>query len=262
MTSTFGWNYTELFSQIKPEYFSQMMADLSRHGYIVAIEGLDGVGKTTLIEPLRKELHEKLFRNIWEIKTTKEPYLDSSREVIERSMNNDLRFYASLRSREAHYNEVIEPFKSNANHAFMLLSDRFYYSTVAYRMGRNVDNDKSQVSQDLELAIAAGGGVKADIAFLLECDVESSIEFQKQRGDIVFRDGTHVRRAINASSRYSELMQGLQCIELIATTACLDSEGRERIPTEDIVAEIVEYIADDIYRKFYSPLVDRKFYAG
>ena len=249
-----GMTYTKLIEGIKNKRYEQLHVAIDNYRYIVAIEGLDGVGKTALIEPLRKNIDEKLFKGTGNsVFITKEPYLPASRKVIEESKDDNLRFYASLRSRETHFEEAVWQFKHGMINAIIMLTDRSYFSTAAYRMGCR--NEKYDVDRDIELAIAAGGGVEVDIAFYLHTSVNASMDFQNQRGDITMCDGTQYKRTRSAYERY-ERMLGRPEFNAIDMTEYPRATGS----IDRIVEKITEGISKDIYNKFYSPIVGREFF--
>jgi dTMP kinase len=92
----------------------------------VALEGIDGSGKTTLA----KNLAAKGFL------VTQEPYLKLTREVLASTRNDEARELAFYVDRLYHLEKVIIP-----NLERGVITDRYKYSQIAYAYARYGENE-------------------------------------------------------------------------------------------------------------------------
>lgn len=90
-------------------------------GHFVAIEGIDGCGKTTLAKALAK----KGFY------ITQEPYLRLTKEMVAETRNDDARELAFYVDRLYHLEKVIIPKLKTG-----IITDRYKYSQIAYAYAR------------------------------------------------------------------------------------------------------------------------------
>ncbi|QKR00975.1 dTMP kinase [Metallosphaera tengchongensis] len=91
---------------------------------LIAIEGIDGSGKTTLA----RALHEKLSRK-YKVVLTSEPFTQDILNLLEKYGWKDQVLLALLFSadREIHVRWMME------QDAEIIITDRYYYSTIAYQ---------------------------------------------------------------------------------------------------------------------------------
>lgn len=107
-------------------------------GKFIVIEGPDGVGKTTIIEGLKKELPDALF--IRQPGSTE--FGNEMRKILLHkdykleSMSEALLFFASFI--EATH-KIIRPALEQGK---LVISDRWYHSTLAYQCNHNYQRDK------------------------------------------------------------------------------------------------------------------------
>ncbi len=135
-------------------------------GVLVAIEGIDGAGKTTQVERLQAALEGTGEPVI----ATKEPTHGYWGQKIRASAQNGrMPPYEELRAfkedRKEHLQTVIRPALADGK---IVLLDRYFYSTVAYQGPRA--GDIAAVEKEMrELADPA------DIAFVLDLDPELAL---------------------------------------------------------------------------------------
>lgn len=144
-------------------------------GYLFTFCGLDGSGKTTMINKLAVELGEK-----HDVFLTKQPTNAVRKSEIFRNYmdcpNHDAYDYKSLSllaasDRIQHSNRVIEPALRKGQ---IVLSDRYFYSCLANLRARGYKDDKwiYEVAESI---------VMPDIAFFLDVPVSMAVDRVRQR---------------------------------------------------------------------------------
>jgi dTMP kinase len=132
----------------------------------ITFEGVEGSGKTTQIERLKKYLIQKGIP----CKVTREPGGCSIGEKVRKILLNpdhremvplsELLLYEAARAQ--HVKEVIEPFLKKGG---VVLCDRFSDATIAYQgYGRKIDLRWIE-----RLNHFSSSGIKPDVTFLLDC---------------------------------------------------------------------------------------------
>ena len=161
------------------------MRNNETQGFLITFCGLDGCGKTTMMERLIKDLKKehKVF-------VTKQPTdavrtLKIFRTYMD-SPNHDAYDYRSLSllaasDRLQHVSKVIEPEMKNGK---IVLSDRYFYSCLSNLRARGYKNDKW-------IYEIAEGIIKPDLAFFFDVPVEEAI--------------TRVRKRPEEKSRYIDV---------------------------------------------------------
>jgi dTMP kinase len=117
-----------------------MKQNKPNQGLLVAFEGIDGTGKTTLIKIVSEQLSQQEWKN-W---CTKEPFTDLSNIPHTSSSEADIFLYSWDRS--IHVKELIIP---KLKEGYLVLCDRYIDSTWAYQ-GFNFTSmswDKSKIFQ-------------------------------------------------------------------------------------------------------------------
>jgi dTMP kinase len=144
----------------------------------ITFEGVEGSGKTTQIQRLKKYLTQKGIP----CKVTREPGGCSIGEQIRRILlNPDHRemvpateFLLYEAARAQHVNEVIKPFLEKDG---VVLCDRFSDATLAYQgYGRRLDLKWIQ-----RLNYLSSQGVRPDVTFLLDCPSDLGLKRAIQR---------------------------------------------------------------------------------
>ena len=144
----------------------------------ITFEGPEGSGKSTqinLLENFLKETNKKFI-------TIREPggtiIGEEIRKILISSEFDDMSYETELllfiSSRKELMEKIIKPALKNNQ---FVLCDRFIDSTIAYQgYGRGINLNKIKMLNDL-----ATGGLHPDVTFLLQLDVNSSIERLKSR---------------------------------------------------------------------------------
>jgi len=144
---------------------------------LISIEGIDGAGKTTQVELLRKSHPEWLYTyNPGDTtlgKNLRQILLNSSSDLQISSMA-ELMIY--MADRAEHFEQIISPALESGDR-IVIICDRFTDSTVAYQgYGRGIDLDVID-----RLNLISTQNRKADLTILLDLDVEESLKRKKSR---------------------------------------------------------------------------------
>jgi len=129
---------------------------------LIVLEGLSGVGKTTIGGILAKEMQGVLY------KTPPEPFL-SIRDVIDKQACNKARFVFYLAG-IVHAAEEIKGILINKP----VICDRYLLTTTCYHLALGVDID--------DLMISASCFLKPDFSFLIVCENNVRLKRLKNRG--------------------------------------------------------------------------------
>ncbi len=144
----------------------------------ITFEGVEGSGKTTQIQRLKKYLTKKGIP----CKVTREPGGCPIGEKVRKILLNpdhlemvptsELLLYEAARAQ--HVTEVIKPFLRKGG---VVLCDRFSDATVAYQgYGRRVDLKWIERLDDL-----SSQGIRPDVTFLLDCPSDLGLKRALQR---------------------------------------------------------------------------------
>jgi len=110
-------------------------------GMFVVFEGIDGTGKSTQINLLQEKLRRLGYSVISTYEPTDGPYGRKIRELfINRStVSHEEELELFMADRRQHVEEVIRPALDKGQ---VVLSDRYYLSTVAYQGANGLDPDE------------------------------------------------------------------------------------------------------------------------
>ncbi len=136
---------------------------------LIAIEGIDGAGKTTLAKKLKKWFENRGMKAT----IVKEPgESEWGKMVRERNFSAEEELELFLKDREINVKEKILPEISKGN---VVIMDRYYYSNIAYQGAKGLSIEEIKVKNE---RIAP----KPDIVLLLDCSPEKCVERVKKRG--------------------------------------------------------------------------------
>lgn len=151
-----------------------------KKGLFISFEGIDGAGKSTQIDMLKKHLENNGFN----VLVTREPggsdICNKIRDILLDKNNTELCSMAELllyyADRAQHINEVILP---NINNGTCVICDRYYDSSYAYQLaGRKIDEAVLDVINALVV-----GEVHPDRTFLLDLPLDISEQRVSGRGE-------------------------------------------------------------------------------
>ncbi|MDC0182540.1 dTMP kinase [Nitrosomonadales bacterium] len=144
----------------------------------ITLEGVDGAGKSTHIQFIKKYFIEKDLNYVF----TREPggtiLGEKLREILlYNQMEPETESLLMFAARNEHVHEIIEP---NLNKGINVISDRFTDATYAYQSGgKNVEIDKITVLKDW-----VHKNLQPDLTFLFDLPVEISISRLKTNGNL------------------------------------------------------------------------------
>ncbi len=156
-------------------------------GFLVAVEGVDGAGKSTVLQSLAQFCGEQGWDWVRSREPTDGPYgkrLRESAQTGRTSPEQELEWF--LADRRQHVAEVIAPALAQGR---VVLLDRYYFSNAAYQGARGAD--PSEVLR-LNEAFAPA----PDLMLLLDCPAEVSLERIRRRGSVP--DAFERREALEA----------------------------------------------------------------
>jgi dTMP kinase len=152
---------------------------MNNRGTFFCFEGIEGAGKSTLINSVNNELQKEGFATL----LTREPggtmlgkeireiLLNSSQHTSIHPLAELLLFFSD---RAQHLSEVIIP---ALNHNKTILCDRFIYSTIAYQCyGRGLDRAPVETLINLTL-----GSIRPHGVILLDIPVETGLQRASKR---------------------------------------------------------------------------------
>ncbi len=143
-----------------------------KKGLFITFEGIDGCGKTTQIKLLKEYYEEKGFK----VLVTREPGAkglgEKFREILlnyDGEVSSNCESFLFLADRAQHIDTIIKPAIQDGT---IVLCDRHTDSTVAYQgYGRELD-----LKQIHYLNNIATNNIKPDLTFILDIDVETSLD--------------------------------------------------------------------------------------
>lgn len=151
-----------------------MVKSLLPDGFLIAVEGIDGAGKTTIAALLAQYCGERGISCLLSKEPTGLSFGQKLRESAQSgrlSAEEELDFF--LKDRIDHFQRAIGP--AMAQGAFVIL-DRYYWSTAAYQGARGLDPD--QICEMNEAAVP-----KPDLVLLLDVAPEVGLGRIHSRGD-------------------------------------------------------------------------------
>jgi dTMP kinase len=167
-------------------------------GRLIAFEGIDGCGKSTQLERLAARLRALGC----DVVTTREPtdfpsgqrIREMARSGEELEPEEELRWF--VEDRRAHVDEVIVP-ALRADR--IVLTDRYYLSTVAYQGARGLDHEQILADSEAEFPIP-------DLIVLFEIDPQIGLDRVHARGaelEGVFEQREFLERVASVFDRLS-----------------------------------------------------------
>jgi len=115
---------------------------MARHGVLLALEGVDGCGKSTQAGLLATALRERGLEVVLTCEPTDGPLGQQIREYFQGaarylSAKEELNLF--MADRREHVEEVINPALAEGK---IVITDRYYYSSVAYQGALGLDPDR------------------------------------------------------------------------------------------------------------------------
>lgn len=148
------------------------MNPISKRGYFITLEGIDGAGKSTIIPWIKQFLLDRKINFV----ITREP---GGTEIAEKiraivlshnteTMCDDTELLLYFASRAQHLNQIIKPALQKGH---LVLSDRFTDATYAYQgAGRGMDIKKISTLENL-----VQGDLRPDLVLILDIDPKEGL---------------------------------------------------------------------------------------
>ncbi|OAL10301.1 hypothetical protein A6V39_02580 [Candidatus Mycoplasma haematobovis] len=182
-------------------------------GLFVVFEGVDGAGKSTLIEGLKQKIREgnylkKSYKNVL---FTREPggknqeFGKHIRELLlndEYTLNDKTRALLFFAARSEHFEKLIAPALANNS---LVICDRYYLSTFVYQ-GKG-DNEKIAWIRETQKYISP---IAPDVTFFINISIEEykkRYENRKNSGNNNKLDEEHHQSYALLSKCYSASLQ-------------------------------------------------------
>ncbi|MGO8698897.1 MAG: dTMP kinase [Limisphaerales bacterium] len=143
-------------------------------GFLIAIEGIDGAGKTTQAHFVQERLQQRKLCVV----RTKEPTTGTWGQVLRDSaltgrLSLEEEVDAFLKDRREHVETVINP---NLKDGHTVIVDRYYFSNMAYQGARGANPD--EIMQRNELFAP-----EPDLLVILDLEPRLGLQRIKTRGD-------------------------------------------------------------------------------
>jgi dTMP kinase len=143
-------------------------------GFLIAIEGIDGAGKTTQAHHVQEVLQARKLAVI----RTKEPTTGHWGQVLRDSaltgrLSIEEEVEAFIKDRKEHVEQTINPALREGK---IVIVDRYYFSTAAYQGARGVDPDEL-IRKNESFA------PEPDLLVLLDIEPKAGLQRIKTRGD-------------------------------------------------------------------------------
>lgn len=191
----------------------------------VTIEGIDGAGKSTVVDAIKKNYKSVSF--------TKEPSGLWTGDCVYRSIESDdtnpfTDFYLFMADRAYHIDTLIEPALEKD---MMVVSDRFADSTRAYQfhaLNEELPGDEEYTEEYID-ELMTHWNIEPDLTIYLDISIETSIE--RCGGEDKYEQEEFLR---NVKSRYEYLREKYDY-----RYVTVDGEQSKEAVKEEVV-EIIE----------------------
>ncbi len=174
-------------------------------GVLIAIEGLDGAGKTSLAKALQKALLNCGFRAVY----TYEPYNNAIREIFELGslkITPEVEALLMVADRYSHHAELIRP---EISRGAIVVLDRYIYSTLAYQGSLGVD---IEWLESLHRYLP-----EPDLCIYLDVDPEIGLKRKVDAGSRRLRYFENVERLRRAREIYLDLVSKGRMVQVSAS---------------------------------------------
>jgi dTMP kinase len=141
---------------------------MASRGVLLALEGVDGCGKSTQAELLAAALRERGLEVVLTCEPTDSPLGQQIREYFQgadRYLSPKEELNLFMADRREHVAEVIEPALAEGK---IVITDRYYYSSVAYQGALGLDPDRILAQNEVL-------SVPPDLAVILTLPVSQAL---------------------------------------------------------------------------------------
>lgn len=158
---------------------------MSRKGFFIVFEGIDGSGKSTQIELITMKLKQAGIDAIIEQEPTKNVIGKLIRDYAEagdRFLSPEVEALLFSADRIEHSKRIL----SYLQQGVTVICDRFYHSTYAYQGASGIDIDWLKSLQK--------NVIKPDLVILLDIDPDSSLIRVSGRNLTIFENNSYLRK--------------------------------------------------------------------
>ena len=143
-------------------------------GFLVAVEGIDGSGKTTQAQRLARYCDEKRLTYVLSKEPTRGKYGQLIRDSASRGrLSAEEELDILLKDRREHVDQIIQPALDQEK---VVILDRYYFSTAAYQGARGAD-------PELILSRNEAFAPQPDLLVILDVSPEIGLQRIRERGD-------------------------------------------------------------------------------
>ncbi|MCY0873813.1 MAG: dTMP kinase [Acidianus infernus] len=185
---------------------------------LIAIEGIDGSGKTTLAKELKKWLENEKKKKVL---LTAEPFTEEISKLIQEEGWKDPVTLTLLFSadRGIHVNWIMKQNQYN-----IIITDRYYYSTIAYQSAMGIDkNWIIEVNKFFP---------KPELTLLLDIPAEIAITRIKKDDKFNFKEKLSLLQKVREN--YLEIAKNENSIKIINSTKTF----------EEVLSEAKNYVEE------------------
>jgi dTMP kinase len=156
-----------------------------KRGVLIAIEGIDGAGKSTQAEILKDRLEKRGFEVVLLKEPTSSKWGKKIKEISKntKSLDPEKELELFIKDRKFNVRNNILPALKNKK---IVIVDRYYISTIAYQGARGIDKE---TIREMNEKFAP----KPDIIFILDIDPEESLQRIKREREILFEEENFLR---------------------------------------------------------------------
>ncbi len=152
-----------------------------KKGLFIALEGIDGTGKSTQAALLKKTLEQRGYK----VLLTREPggtnFAEKVRQLVLDAtlpLNTATQALLYLAARSEHVEKLLRPALDEGQ---IVICDRFSASTLVYQ-GYAAGKSPAEIEQLAALNAYATGGLAPDITLILDAPPAALLERRKKRG--------------------------------------------------------------------------------
>lgn len=152
-----------------------MRREPTEPGLLIVVEGIDGAGKTTLVESLRQHFAATEAGAVASKEPTHGKWGNMLRETAHSGrLAPDIEFEMLIKDRAEHVHELIAPAMHDGRSVIL---DRYFFSNAAYQGAAGLD-PKSILEANRAFA------PEPDVLILLDLDPATGLERIRTRGDV------------------------------------------------------------------------------
>jgi dTMP kinase len=213
------------------------MRPLLPGGFLIAVEGIDGVGKTTISALLAQYCGERGIACAYSKEPTGLKYgmqLRESAKTGRLSVEDELDLF--LKDRIDHSSRSIQP---ALDFGAVVILDRYYWSTAAYQGARGVD--PFDIVRENEKHVPVPG-----LVILLDTSPENGLERVRIRGDIP-NEFEKVKALTKARTIFNQLHENS------TNSVCIDATAPLRDVHVKAVTAVQQFVSGAIAARQLSP---------